>query len=112
MENSNLNLILKREHRAALKHLLWPVHVYDQCQHIHTALGFDPYDLYKELTWEFYREQRIMRTAEGIIKNRVTKQQLVDALRAPNVGQRQLAQELEENESINDGKSSSYYCTY
>ena len=68
--------------------------------------------LYKELTGEFYREQRIMRTAEGIIENRVTKQQLVDALRAPNVGQRQLAQELEENKSINDGKPSSYYCTY
>ena len=100
----NLNLILKREHHAALKHLLWPVHVYDQCQRIHTALGFDPYDLYKEFTGELFKEQSIIRTAEEIIKRGVTKRQLVDALRAPNIGNGQLAQELEENESIKDGK--------
>ena len=100
----NLNLILKREHRAALKHLLWPVHVYDQCQRIHTALGFDPYDLYKEFTDEFFKEQSIIRTAEEIIKRGVTKRQLVDALRALNIGNGQLAQELEENESKKDGK--------
>ena len=100
----NLNLILKREHRAALKHLLWPVYVYDQCQCIHTALGFDPYDLYKEFTDEVFKEQSIIRTAEEIIKRGVTKRQLVDALRALNIGNGQLAQELEENESIKDGK--------
>ena len=102
MAESNTTFVFKREHRKALKDLLWPAR--SAYQYIYIVLGFDPTELHVGPSGTSISDL-YMNVVEAIINQGVSKQQLVDALKSPTVSHGRLALDLEENKNIKDGEN-------
>ena len=101
------NIVLSKEHRTVLQDLLWPARA--EYKNIYIALGFDPADLDGGDRGTSVHDLYVS-VIGAIIRNCVTKQQLVDALKSQTIGHGQLAHKLEQDQNIKDGKNGKTAC--